>query len=588
MVAGVIFGCSVATEVAAGPAGPPAPAISESHRAFLSRLARRTVRDVALGRDRYDPEYVPRAVEKVTAEVIVRLWEEGYLRATGVVQAGPVAKATRDAAYWAALIAKESLQARAERANEFLIEIEVIGPGEAIPVVGDWTRPGAVDGFVEPGVHGVVLVGPRKSRRLCASEMIGKDLKLSDALKGLAQGSQLGPDQLSKVRLLRFRTARWYEEDSSAAVVSLLRGMTLVPPESVRPRLLDEAIARIAEYMVYRQLPSGLFTYEFSPGLDRFSDTNSLVRQVGAAIAVSAYARYTGKSASHAAADLAVAYHLKGLTPISSAENASFIATADDQNKLGVTALLCIALSEHPNAESYADVRERLVNAMLWLQRPSGLFVTAFPPAVEIKGQEYFPGEALLALAREYARQPSATILDAFDRSITFYREYFRAGRKPAFVPWQIQAFALMAHQTKRRDFVDYVFELADWLAAKQLNASNCDWPELHGGVAAHGNGRAGAGTASYLEGFTDALGVARAFGDSQRVRQYESAVRLATRFVMQLEVRSEEARFMRSPQDAVGGIRTSPALNRLRIDHSQHALIALIKARKILFGDKE
>ncbi|MCH7596356.1 MAG: hypothetical protein IID35_07325 [Planctomycetes bacterium] len=584
----MICGCFVATEAAAKPSGPSAPAISETHRAFLSRMARRTVRDVALGRERYKPQYVPRSIENVTGEVIVRLWEEGYLRATGVGQSGPVAKATRDAAYSAALIARESLQAQAGRANEVLIEIEVIGPGEMMPVVGDWTRPGALDAFIEFGVHGVVLLGPKKRRRICASEMIGADMPLSDVLTGLAQGSQLDSSQLGKYRLLRFRTARWYEERSSAAVVSLQRGMTLVPPEAVRPRLVDAAISRIAEYMVYRQLPTGLFTYEFSPGLDRFSESNSLVRQVGAAIAVSAHAKYTGKSASRAASDLAVAYHLKGLTPISSAENAAFIATADDQNKLGVTALLCIALSEHPDARSYVDVRERLVNAMLWLQRPSGLFVTAFPPAVEIKGQEYFPGEALFALAREYARDPSAKILDAFDRSISFYRDYFRAGRTPAFVPWQIQAFALMAHQTKRRDFVDYVFELTDWLAAKQLTPSNCDWPEMYGGVAAHRTGRAGASTASYLEGFTDALGVARAFGDSERVRRYETVVRLATRFVMQLEVRREEARFMRSPQDAVGGIRTSPALSRLRIDHCQHALIALIKARKILFGDKE
>jgi hypothetical protein len=67
-------------------------------------------------------------------------------------------------------------------------------------------------------------------------------------------------------------------------------------------------------------------------------------------------------------------------------------------------------------------------------------------------------------------------------------------------------------------------------------------------------------------------------------VVRYEQVVRAATRFVMQLQVRPEEAYFIRSPQDAVGGIRTGPALNLLRIDHCQHALIGLIKAREALF----
>ena len=75
--------------------------------------------------------------------------------------------------------------------------------------------------------------------------------------------------------------------------------------------------------------------------------------------------------------------------------------------------------------------------------------------------------------------------------------------------------------------------------------------------------------------------------GSAKRAERYETVVREAARFVMQLQVRQEEAYFMRSPRDAVGGIRTTPALNLLRIDHCQHALIGLIKARQVLFPDR-
>ena len=582
----------VGTPYAAPPAAndlpePTEPNISESGRAFLSRVARRTLADALLGRETYEAAYVPRSLGSETAAVAVRLWHHGYLRATGVGPRGPIVQATRDAALAAAQMLGAGRVEVGELPDRLLIEIEAAGPDQPIPGGIDWTRPGSVDRYFEPGIDGVLLVGRRKARRICPSEMITSDSVLPDVLEALAQSMHGDPSQASQTQLQRFRTAHWYEGEAGADVVSLQRGLIIVPPDDVRPRLLDEVTGTLAEYMAYRQLKTGLFTYQFEPGLDRYTDKNNLVRQIGATIAMSVHAKHSGKSASLAAADMALRYHLKGLTDIPDIDNAAYVATADGRNKLGVTALLCIALAEHPQADGYLEARDKLVNGILWAQRPSGMFVTAFPPAVSIEAQEYFPGEALLALAIEYGRSPSARILDAFDRAVDFYRDYFRNRRSPAFVPWQVQAFALMAHHTKRRDFVDYVFELTDWLAASQLNRSNCKWPELHGGIAPYKPGRAGVSTASYLEAFTDSLQLARTVGDEVRAKRYEEVVRLAARFVMQLQVRPEEAYFVRSRQDAVGGIRTSPAVNRLRIDHCQHALIALIKARRTLYPDE-
>jgi hypothetical protein len=174
-------------------------------------------------------------------------------------------------------------------------------------------------------------------------------------------------------------------------------------------------------------------------------------------------------------------------------------------------------------------------------------------------------------------------------------RRFANTDSKGAFVehgltpgPWQVQAFALMTKHTKRQDYADYVFELTDWLASKQLDPSNCVWSELHGGIAAYGNARVGVSTAAYLEGFAAALMLANDLGDTKRKKHYTAVVRRAARFVTQLQVRTEETYFMPSPQDAVGGIRTSPSLNLLRIDHCQHALVGLMKARRALYPDQD
>lgn len=569
------------------PSAAALPEITPSQRAFLSRVARRAARDAVLGRPPYTPGYVPSALEATAADVVVRLRLRGYLLAHAAAGSQPIAGAVRDAAVAVGQTASQGDAGGIDLIDGSLIEIEVIGPPEPIEVPGDWSQPRAVDPFVEPGIHGLAFLGPKVHHSFCPTELYTTDLTLPEALRRFAETSHLDPSSMAEVRVARFRTLHWYETPDDN-IVSLRRGLTLVPPEAVSPAGLDDAIARLADYMVYRQRGTGLFSYQFEAGHDRYTpDEDNLVRQVGAAAAMAIHAKWSGKSASRAAADLAIRHHLTGLTNLPTVENASFVATPDAENKLGVTALLCLAMARHPDAERFRDVREKLVNGMLWLQRPSGMFLTAFPPAATVRGQEYFPGEALLALAEEYEHNPEARILDAFDRAVSFYQDYFREAPSPAFVPWQVQAFARMARQSKRVDFRDFVFELTDWLAARQLNDANCDWPELYGGVAAYQPGRAGVATAAYLEGFADALSLARSAGDAGRAARYERVVRGAARFVMQLQVRPEEAYFCPSPRDSVGGIRTGPALNLLRIDHGQHALIALMKTRDVLFPDR-
>ncbi len=565
------------------PATPPPVLIGEPHREYLSRVARRTVQDAGLPEKPYEPAYVPEGLATLSAEAVVRLRHHGYLFGVGVGGPGSIVRATRDAALAACGGLPKGQFSRLDK-DEWLIEIEVLGSAVALPSGIDWTQPSAVEPFIEPGVDGLLVIVGEATRRVCPSEIVASESTIAEAAKLLAQGLQLTAGQIARTPLMRFRTAHWYEPSASRSIVSLHRGLTLVSPNAVSAAGLKEAIDRIAEYMVYRQRSTGLFSYQFEPGADRFSDEDNVVRQAGATMALAVHAQWSGRSASLAAADAAVANHLQGISALPSASGASFIATGDGKNKLGVTAMLALALAQHPDAARFETTRQRLLAGMLTLQRPSGMFMTAFPPAIDVRGQDYFPGEALLALADEYDRRPSPAILEAFDRAIDFYRDYFDASRSAAFVSWQVQAFALMAKHTKRKDYNDYVFALTDHLAAKQLTSANCAWPELHGAIAGPGSSQAGASTASYLEAFTDALVLASTIGDAERVRRYEGLVRDAARFVIQLQVRPEEAYFIRSPQDAVGGIRAAPALNKLRIDHCQHALVALIKAREALF----
>ncbi|MHC5108267.1 MAG: hypothetical protein ACYTHJ_00135 [Planctomycetota bacterium] len=563
---------------------PKAPEIKASHKKFLSRVARRTVRDELLNRGFYEPDYVPDALAALNCEVLIQLRHSGFLLGAGVGAPAPVTDAVRDAAITAARAVRDANYIDKDQVGDLLIEIELVGEPERFVVQGDWTRPRSVAPFIEPGIHGMVVGGPRSTHRFSPTEVFTSDVVLPEALQRLSQHTHGHSEGVGNARLMRFRTTHWYVPGNSQEIVPLQRGLLLVRPEEVTADRLNSAIESLAEYMCYRQLDTGMFTYQYEVGYDRYSEDNSLVRQAGAAAALAAHATSSGRSASRGAADLAIRFHLQGFTRIPDVTDASYIATADKQNKLGVTALLAQAMLLHPEPAKYGAERQQLINGMLWLQRPSGMFITAFPPAVEVEGQAHFPGEALHALALQYRLKPSERILGSFSRAIEYYRALFRDREAPSLVPWQMQAYAIMADLSKRVDYREFVFELADWVSARQLNQTNCPWPALWGGIAAYQPGRADISTASFLEGMCDAALLARRSGDLARASRYEDVMRLAARFVLQLQFKPEEAYFVRSPRDAVGGMRRTPTLNLLRISHCQHALVALMKTRDVLY----
>lgn len=565
---------------------PVAVKISAPLQKYLSRAARRTIRDSLLGREAYNPGYVPAALKEVNGEAVVRLWQEGFLRATGAGGPGPVVYCvTQAASVAAASLSRGDASISAADVSNMTLEIEIAGEAVPISFEGDWTAVGALSQLVEPGVHGVIVIGKKKGRRVYPSELIWRGLELHEALVGLAKATQTDPKNRDETKLERFATVHWVQADSGGDAQPLVRGMVHQGEDTVTLQGLSRAVDDLLDYALYRQRPDGLFSYEFLPGGDRYSEEDHLLRQLGATAALSQCAKVTNRDAARAAADLSLRYHRRGLEPLAGVDGAAFLATGDQGNPLGATALMCLALADHPQAARYAVEREQLVRAILSLQRESGMFLTAFPPAVTLNEQDYFPGEALLALATVHAISRSPDILRAFDRGLSFYRDYFRANRSPAFLAWQVQAFSLMATQTDRQDFADFVFELTDYIAAAQLTSSNSVWPELYGAIKFGRLEQVGASTAVYLAATCDALVVARAVGDHQREARYLEVVRGAARFVMQLQFRPAEAFFVKSPRDVIGGVRTSPSLNRLRIDHAFHALTALLKARRVLFS---
>ena len=152
-------------------------------------------------------------------------------------------------------------------------------------------------------------------------------------------------------------------------------------------------------------------------------------------------------------------------------------------------------------------------------------------------------------------------------------------------VPWHTQAFAVAARLSKRRDYADFVFQMSDQVCAHQLTPDNSPWPELHGAITTPAL-EPGATTAAFVEGLADAAALAKQLGDEVRFVRYREACRAGARFILQLQFKPQECYYTRSPRDAIGGVRSTPINPRLPLDNSQHALLALMKTRPLLFPE--
>ncbi len=584
-VAAVVCAAGAVVAGSDAPPSPVAPAISPLDQQYLTRCVRRMleqrVQDGAVG----PVPYVPPDLRDLNCQVLVTLRENGLHRGTGISEVRPILQACREAAGIALDRVAIVKTLDAALLPRLTLEIEVVGEPVPVGIMVDVLLAGPVERFIEPGVDGIKMIHGDTAARISPSEFAAFNMTMAEAVREVAASMTMSPDDLPHVRVARFRSRHWIQYAPGDRVIELTRGMCPVPPDAVTAAGLDDAADRLARYMLYRQQPTGRFSFAYDPGEDRYLELDDEVVQADATRALCAYAIRPGSSgAARSAAHRALGAFARRVIDLAGVDGAGFVRTPDGMNKLGVSALICLAMTECPDPVRYRYERDKLVGGMLWLQHASGKFVTAFPPADILPTQESYPGQALLALARVYDEQPQQRIMRAFDRALACYRELFQYSPSPRFAGWQIQAYARMAQPAKRDDFNEFVFRMADALVAVQLTERNCPYPDKWGAIAAWHPSLVGSATAAYLCGLCDALVLARKVGDGERAKAYEQAVRLGVRFLLQLEFKPQEAYFVRSARDAVGGVRTDLIDSTLRIDNSAHALLALTRARDVLF----
>lgn len=201
------------------------------------------------------------------------------------------------------------------------------------------------------------------------------------------------------------------------------------------------------------------------------------------------------------------------------------------------------------------------------------------------KGAQQVVGTRPEDIGVAWSGETPSRIERALGKAVLGYQRFSKEPMEPAAAAALARGLCRAYVCTNDARASDLAFAILDEFARAQVTRAACPWPELEGAINARELGLVGVDTADYVSAVADGVKLAERIGDKERAKRYREVVQQGIRFVLQLEVREEGAFYIRSPRDALGGVRRSPWDNRIRADHCADAVLGLMQAREVLYG---
>lgn len=423
------------------------------------------------------------------------------------------------------------------------------------------------------GLYGIELRAPGARVRIGPLEMLTRNLGPKAALLALSRDIGL---PLSQVQAWAFPADQYLMEWPGRRVHRLLRGQKIVPPASITRARTAEMAGLMEDWLLAQVAGSGAATYKYWPSSGKYSSANNMIRQFMASAALARIAQRRGDAVSAAAVRRNFAFNF---ATFYSQDNGLGLIHEGDKIKLGAAAVALIAGVNLPDPAPYQPQIAALARFVLSMQNPDGSFRTFLTPAERSDCQNFYPGEACLALMRLFEVTRDEALISAVSRAFAHYRDWHRADRNPAFVPWHSAALCRLHRHRPDPEIAAFVFEMNDWLLGIQQGHDRpADvWGEFFDPARPEFGPPHASATGVYLEGLIEAWDLARGLGDMARAEAYRRAILLGLRSLRQLQFRHPSDMFYLARRDRVlGALRTTTYDNTIRIDNVQHGLMAI------------
>lgn len=352
-------------------------------------------------------------------------------------------------------------------------------------------------------------------------------------------------------------------------------------------RLLDAAI-KGGEYLLRHQDPSGKFAYQYDAKSDQFLDKYNLVRHAGTTYSLVMLYEVSQDPRYLQAAKKGVDFLLlntRGPEPEDASAEFECVVTQDGyEGNLGGTALGVIALLEYATASGLKPMQamaKKMGKFLLHQQEATGHFRSKyFYGEADNEDFEsiYYPGEAVLALARLYQADRNSEWLAASEKGARWLIDVRDKGKSTAELPhdhWLLMALNELYAITRNVSYYNQGMRIASSILLGQRTI-----PQPATWTGSFGIPPRSAPAATRCEGLAAAYFLSVEGGTPKK--EYVEAISSGIEFVLRCQVTPEQAATLPRPDRASGGFREDLDGWKIRMDYVQHAICALLGLREI------
>lgn len=434
------------------------------------------------------------------------------------------------------------------------------------------------------GVLGVELQWKKRKKNYCGVKSIATNRTPWSMLRVFSKELKIPFSELntSNLQMRVYQTHQFYINLDSHHTVEMYRGNQLVTMDQVTRAAVQAMSQRLAGWLLNNMdQKTGRMQYKYWPSSGVSSKANNTIRQFMATFALQKWAESQSSPQVQKLADLNLQYNLK--TFYGEERKLGFIDEFG-KRKLGAAALAALSILVSSQSDSFQNQYEALLRSTIHQWQPTGEFKT-FILQNRNDQQNFYPGEALFFWAHALEKNADSKLEDRFMKSVSYYMDWHRKNKNPAFVPWHTQSYFMRWKATKDEKLKNAIIEMNDWLISQMQDLEESEgyaFPDMMGRFyyprGGFGPPHASA-TGVYLEGLIDAYQLAIEVQDQARQERYRKSILKGLREVMQLEFADEVDTFYVSKKEkVVGGLRTTVYDNTIRVDNIQHNLLALIK----------